>query len=832
MRVSDELQSILKAAYLNAKERKHEYLTPEHILHAALFFDLSRDIVKNCGADPDTIKTQVEEHLEKQIPVVDNSEPLQSIGFQGVIERAIFHTEAASKETVDIGDILVSIYDDDQSFASYYLRKSGITRYELLRTISHGGILESPDGEEPSEETPADNSAEHPAEQSPEPFDEEEQPGPFPQMRRKAKKSALSLFTRELTQAAKNGELEPLIGREDVLERTIQVLCRRLKNNPILVGEPGVGKTAIAEGLAQRVAEDRVPKLLKGYSIYALDMGGVVAGTRYRGDFEERMKKVIAELEKKENVILFIDEIHTIVGAGAASGGTMDASNLLKPAIASGKLRCLGATTYDDFKKYFERDRALARRFQPIEINETTPDETFQILLGLRERYETYHEVTYTDEALRAAVDLSDQYINDRHLPDKAIDVIDEAGAYTRILAFRALSEEEGSQPELTDKDIEKIISKIAKIPEKSVSTSETDRLKNLDVDLKKALYGQDQAIEAVVQAVKRSRAGFKQPDKPVASFLFVGPTGVGKTELARQLASSLGVAMHRFDMSEYQERHTVARLVGSPPGYVGYEEGGLLTDVIRKTPHAVLLLDEIEKAHQDIFNILLQVMDYATLTDNQGRKADFRNVILIMTSNAGARELGKTAIGFVDRTTGGEAIEDAVERIFAPEFRNRLDKVVSFNHLDEEIVLQIVDKELKLFEAQLAEKSVNLEVTLECRRWLAHEGFSSEFGARNIARLIQDKIKTYFVDAVLFGELAGGGKAIADLVDEEVVIKPAKKKRKATKGKKSGTKGDTESATESGAAKPKTAASAKSKAAADEPEVEPEVIDAEETPD
>jgi len=765
---------------------------------------------------------------------VDNSEPLQSIGFQGVIERAIFHTEAASKETVDIGDILVSIYDDDQSFASYYLKKSGITRYELLRTISHGGILQSPDGEEPSEEeSPTDSSAESSQEETPESLDEEEQQGPFPRMRRKPKKSALSLFTRELTQAARDGELEPLIGREDILDRTIQVLCRRLKNNPILIGEPGVGKTAIAEGLAQKVAEDKVPKLLKGYSIYALDMGGVVAGTRYRGDFEERMKKVISELEKKEDVILFIDEIHTIVGAGAASGGTMDASNLLKPAIASGKIRCLGSTTYDEFKKYFDRDRALSRRFQPIEVNETTPDETFQILLGLRERYETYHEVKFTDEALRAAVDLSDQYINDRHLPDKAIDVIDEAGAYTRILAFRDQSEEEGSQPELTDKDIEKIISKIAKIPEKSVSTSEVDRLKDLDADLKKVLYGQDQAIEAVVQAVKRSRAGFKQPDKPVASFLFVGPTGVGKTELARQLASSLGVAIHRFDMSEYQERHTVARLVGSPPGYVGYEEGGLLTDVIRKTPHAVLLLDEIEKAHQDIFNVLLQVMDYATLTDNQGRKADFRNVIVIMTSNAGAREIGKTSIGFVERTTGGEAIADAVQRIFAPEFRNRLDKVVGFNHLDEEIVLQIVDKELRAFEAQLAEKGVSLEVTLECRRWLAHKGFSSEFGARNIARLIQDKIKTYFVDAVLFGELAGGGKAVADLVDEEVVIKPAKKKRKSTKGKKRGSGSGAESGnksgsgTESGAAKRKTAASAKSKVSAEEPEVS----DAEKTP-
>ncbi len=741
MKVSDDVQSVLHAAYLNAEELKHEFLTPEHVLYAALFFDIPRDILLQCGADPDEIKENLEEHFRKRIPVAKNTKPTQSLALQEVIERAVFHTEAASKETVDMGDILVSLLDEEQSFGAYYLKRAGVSRYDLLRIISHGNILQ--DFEEDSEEIDRIS-------------DEVK------------KRDALSLFTRELTQAANEGKLEPLIGRENILERTVQVLCRRLKNNPILVGEAGVGKTAIAEGLAQRVAEGNVPSLLQGYSVYALDMGGILAGTRYRGDFEERMKKVISELEAKEKVILFIDEIHTIIGAGAASGGTIDASTILKPAIASGRIRCLGSTTYDEFKKYFDRDRALSRRFQKIEVPETGPDETYEILLGLRERYETYHEVKYTDEALRAAVDLSDQYINDRYLPDKAIDVIDEAGAYMRILAFK---EDTAPNPVLTEQDMEKIVSKIAKIPERSVSVSEVDRLKNLELDMKKSLFGQDEAVASVVQAVKRSRAGFKAPDKPVASFLFVGPTGVGKTELARQLAVSLGITLHRFDMSEYQERHTVARLVGSPPGYVGYEEGGLLTDAIRKTPHAVLLLDEIEKAHQDVFNVLLQIMDYATLTDNAGRKADFRNVIIIMTSNAGARELGKPSIGFGDRGMGEGAIDTAVERIFSPEFRNRLDKVVLFNKLDEPVVLQIVGKEVRDFEAQLEGKGVSLEITEECMLWLARKGYSREFGARNIARLIQDKIKSFFVDSVLFGDLAKGGKALITLKDDEVVI-------------------------------------------------------------
>jgi len=765
MKVSEEVQGVLNAAYLDAKERHHEYLTPEHILYATIFFDQGRAILEECGVDLDSIKHDIEEHLQKNVPVTKNGEPVQSVGFQGVIERAVFHTEASSKGVVDIGDILVSIYDQKDSFGSYYLKKSGITRYELLRIISHGGL--SDDEDERGEERDSGDS--------PDGGDSSEGERTATATKEKAtagKRSALALYTRELTQAAKDGTLEPLIGREDILERTIQVLCRRLKNNPVLVGDPGVGKTAIAEGLAQRIAKESVPSLLRGYRVFSLDMGGLLAGTKFRGDFEERVKKVLKELEEQEKVILFIDEIHTVVGAGAVSGSSMDASNLLKPALASGKLRCMGSTTYDEYKKFFDKDRALSRRFQKIEVNETTTEETYQILQGLRDRYEKYHQVAYTDEALRAAVDLSAQYINDRMLPDKAIDVMDEAGAYMRILAFKEGKEDHETPVPIEQGEIEKVVAKIARIPEKSVSASEVTRLKDLEAQLVARIFGQETAIEAVVQAVKRSRAGFREPNKPVASFLFVGPTGVGKTELARQLADILGIGLLRFDMSEYQEKHTVARLIGSPPGYVGYEEGGQLTDAIRKTPHAVLLLDEIEKAHPDIFNVLLQVMDYATLTDNTGRKADFRNVIVIMTSNAGARELGKPLIGFGQRIVTESAVKEAVERTFAPEFRNRLDKIVTFNRLDDRIVLEIVDKEIRAFQKQLAEKSVTLEVTDAARKWIAHEGYSPDFGARNISRMVQDQIKHYFVDAVLFGELVRGGKAIADVEEGKIVIR------------------------------------------------------------
>jgi len=759
MRIDKELQAILNAAYQEAKQRQHEYLTPEHVLYAALHFEYPREVIYECGGEPDAIRAQVDEHLKEKVPVVEGEDPFQSLGFQHIIERAVFHTEAAAKEEVDIGDVFVSIYDEDQSFAAFYMKESGIRRIDLLEVISHGAARVERDEQSQSEE---DEEMESDVSSESEEAQEEK-------TAKKRGKDPLSLFTTDLTEQAREGRLEPLIGREDILERTIQVLCRRMKNNPVHLGDPGVGKTAITEGLAQRIAEGTVPSVLKDFTIYAMDMGSMIAGTRYRGDFEERMKAIIKELEKRDNVILFIDEIHTVVGAGAVSGGSMDASNMLKPALASGRIRCIGSTTFEEYKKYFEKDRALSRRFQKIEVEEPTEEETVEILQGLRSKYEEFHNVEYTDEALQTAVHLSALYINDRHLPDKAIDVIDECGAYIRMRV--EASEHQAEPVVISEADIEKVISKMAKIPERSVSVSEKDRLQSLLPDLKQVVFGQDQAVDAVVQAVKRSRAGFRNADKPVASFLFVGPTGVGKTELARQLAATLGIEMLRYDMSEYQEKHTVSRLLGSPPGYVGYEEGGLLTDSIRRNPHAVLLLDEIEKAHPDIFNILLQMMDYATVTDNTGKKADFRNVIIIMTSNAGAREIGRPMIGFGERSITSEAVNDAVERVFSPEFRNRLDRVVVFEKLGTGIVEDIVRKEISAFNVQLQEKNVKLEMTPACVTWLAEHGSSEEFGARNISRLVEEKIKSYFVDAVLFGELQNGGTAVADVKDDDVVI-------------------------------------------------------------
>lgn len=749
MRVNQEVQDVLNAAYQEAKQRSHEYLTPEHVLYAALHFEYPRDVLLECGAEPDAVRNEIDEHLKTRVPSVDDVEPTQSVSFHNVIERAVFHTQNASKDEIDLGDILVSIFDEDESFGSYFLRKSGISRLNLLETISHGV--------QPDDLEDADVDADD---------DEEESAGA-----KRKRKDPLEQFTDNLTQLAANGKLEPVIGRDDIIERTVQVLCRRLKNNPVLLGDPGVGKTAIAEGLAQRIADESVPALLKSYTIFSLDMGRVLAGTRYRGDFEERMKQVISALQKREKVILFIDEIHTIVGAGAVSGGAMDASNMLKPALSAGDIRVIGSTTYEEHKKYFEKDRALSRRFQKIEVPEPSEDDAYRILTGLRSKYEEYHHVRYSDDALHAAVNLSALYITDRHLPDKAIDVMDESGAFMRMKTFRD-GEEEGEPVTILEGDIEKVVSKIAKIPERTVNASEGARLQNLEADLKKVVFGQESAIRLVVDAVKRSRAGFRKGDKPVASFLFVGPTGVGKTELARQLSETLGVTMHRFDMSEFQEKHTVSRLLGSPPGYIGYEEGGMLTDVVRKTPHCVLLLDEIEKAHQDIFNVLLQAMDYATITDNTGRKADFRNAIIIMTSNAGAREIGKPMIGFGQRSVTNQAIDDAVERIFSPEFRNRLDKVVVFNALGQEITENIVLKEINEFREQLAEKQVTLELTEEALSWLAKRGYSEEFGARNISRLVEEKIKSYFVDEVLFGSLARGGTARAEVVDDDVTVR------------------------------------------------------------
>ena len=744
MELNPVLNDILMAAFNEAKFKKHEYLTPEHLLYAILQYEEGRSIIEATGGDVFSLRHNIEEFFKEKMEEIDVDEPKQSSGFQNVMERAIWHTASAQKEILDIGDVLVSILDEEESFAAYFMGLEGINRYELLKYLSHG-VSAFP--HEPYE-------------------DMSEYEDVVEKSDKKSGEKFIEMFTTELTEKAMSGEIDPLIGREDIIERTIQVLCRRTKNNPVHVGDPGVGKTAITEGLALRIAEGNVPEKLKGLKIFSLDIGSLLAGTKFRGDFEERMKKVIQELKKMKDVILFIDEIHNVVGAGAVSGGSMDASNMLKPVLTSGEVKCIGSTTYEEYKKFFDKDRALSRRFQKIEIPEPGIEDTVKILQGIKDKYEDYHKVKYTDESLRAAAELSSKYINDRHLPDKAIDVIDEAGSYARIYNF-AKSE----IIEIGTAEVEKIVARMAKLPEKSVSSSEKTRLKDLSVELKKEIFGQENAIDLVVNAIKRSRAGFGNPVKPIASLLFVGPTGVGKTELARQLAMSLGVELHRFDMSEYQEKHTVARLIGAPPGYVGYDEGGLLTEMIRKTPYAVLLLDEIEKAHSDIFNTLLQVMDYATLTDNTGKKADFRNVIIIMTSNAGAREIGKKQVGFDERHVKEDAIDKAVDRLFSPEFRNRLDATVTFNDLSEEIILDIVGKEINAFSEQLKDKNVTLEVTSECRKWLAKKGYSREFGARQIGRLVQDKLKSFFVDEVLFGKLSEGGHAVADIEGEEVRI-------------------------------------------------------------
>ena len=818
MQVDRELQALLSAAYQEARQRQHEFLTPEHVLYAALFFDYPRDVFEACDVKPDRLRAVLEDYLNREVPkLVEVEEPSQSVSFQNIIERAVYHTRAASKDSVQIGDVLVSLFDETESHGSFFLRREGMERVDLLEVISHGvpendarsGVDEDYRIDEEGETTggervdaDSDSEAERP---------------------RRRRKRALDHFTIELVREADEGRLDPLIGRAEILERTIQVLCRRIKNNPILIGEPGVGKTAIAHGLAERIANHTVPDIIKGYKVYALDMGAMIAGTRYRGDFEERMKAVMKELEREPKVILFIDEIHTVVGAGAVSGGAMDAGNMLKPALASGQIKCIGSTTFGEYKRFFERDRALARRFQRIDVEEPSHDETVEILKGLQARYEEHHNVRYTDEAIEAAVRLSAQFINERFLPDKAIDVIDEAGAYMRMKHFREAEDETTDAPDRPEPDppeaktdpaappperddadsdaeditpavvsepglpaveteapdpvaideaeIETVVAKIAKVPVKSVGSDERRQLQDLGEDIKLAIFGQDQAVADVVSAVKRSRAGFRNPDKPVASFLFAGPTGVGKTELARQLATQLGIAMHRFDMSEYQEKHTVSRLIGSPPGYVGYEEGGLLTDAVRKTPHAVVLLDEIEKAHRDIYNILLQVMDYATLTDNAGKKADFRNAILIMTSNAGARDIGRPLIGFGDTTLTESTIYDAVERTFTPEFRNRLDKLVLFGRLDQAIVEDIVRKELVAFGEQIAERGTTIEATDAAVSYLAVKAYSPEFGARNVARTIESEVKAYFVDAVLFGEFREGGVAVIDVSDDAIVV-------------------------------------------------------------
>ncbi|MBN1241660.1 MAG: ATP-dependent Clp protease ATP-binding subunit ClpA [Spirochaetales bacterium] len=807
MNVSQEVQAIFNAAYNEAKLRSHEYLTPEHILFASLSFESVRVILEGCEADIEQIRAGMESYFDQKIPAVKNQEPIQTAGFQSVIERAVLQAQAAGKDEVRVADVLVSLFDEERNYSAYYLRKSGIKRIQLLEVISHGpdGGTYAPgaqgeDGEAASGPDDADEAEAGPDELSGATAEDDEETGeerPGPKARASVRAGALERFATDLTRLAREGRLEPVIGRELEIERTVQVLCRRLKNNPIHVGEAGVGKTAVTEGLAQRIVADLVPPRLRGYTIYSLDMGSLLAGTKFRGDFEERVKRVVDELLKKDKAILFIDEIHTIVGAGAVSGGSMDASNLLKPALTSGKLRCIGSTTFEEYQKFFDKDRALSRRFQKIDIVEPTHAEAVEILKGLRTKYEEFHKVAYDDEALELAVKLSSQYVIERRLPDKAIDVIDEAGAWARMRAYKEAAKApdeapaDGRKPAeeavlpIGRKEIETVVARIARIPEATVTSDEREKLAGLEAELKASVFGQDAAVEAVAKAVKRARAGFRAPDKPVANFLFVGPTGVGKTELAKRLAERLGVALHRYDMSEYQEKHTVSRLIGSPPGYVGYEEGGLLTDAVRKTPHAVVLLDEIEKAHVDVYNILLQIMDYATLTDNQGRKADFRNVILIMTSNAGARDIGKPMIGFGERAFTEAAIDDAVQKAFTPEFRNRLDAVVRFANLPKDVIERIVAKSIDDFRAQLSEKKVSVEVSDEAVAYLAEKGYSREFGARNIGRLVEDKVKGWFVDEVLFGSLASGGAARVFLKDGDISIEalaaapPSRAKRK-----------------------------------------------------
>jgi ATP-dependent Clp protease ATP-binding subunit ClpA len=752
MDINEELNRILAAAFADARSRTNEYLTPEHILYASLLFETGDAIISQCGANVELLKKELETYLDEKVPKVVGSDPVASLGFQELMEQAIVHTISAEKKELEIGDIYAALLEEKESFAAYLMQRQGVSRFNLLSVITHGPAV----GNSPFAEPLKDNESEG------------TRTGPERKKESQVGKAGefLKMYSRELTEKARSGDSEPLIGREDILTRTLQVLCRRFKNNPVHVGDPGVGKTAITEGLAQMVVQGRVPLSLRNIKIYALDMGALLAGTRYRGDFEERLKKMLTILQAEKNAVLFIDEIHTIIGAGAVSGGSLDASNILKPVLASGKLRCIGTTTHEEYKKYFEKDRALARRFQKIEIPEPSIEETYEILLGLRQRYQDYHRVIFPQETLKAAAELSGKHINDRFLPDKAIDVIDEAGAYARMNA-----PEKSGPIRIGIAAVEQVVAKIAKIPRRSVSLSEVRNLQVMEQELKARIFGQDQAVKRVAWAIKRSRAGFHEADKPVAKFLFVGPTGVGKTELARQLAEVLSVPLLRFDMSEYQEKHTVSRLVGSPPGYVGYEEGGLLTEAVRKAPYCVLLLDEIEKAHADIFNTLLQVMDYATLTDNSGRKADFRNVVLIMTSNAGAKEIGKTMVGFSGEVTSG-AVTVAVEKLFSPEFRNRLDAIITFNHLDESVVTRIVKKMIGEFSTQLAVKKVTLKVSPACYLWLARRGFSQVFGAREVARLIQEKIKNPFVDQVLFGRLKRGGSARIAIRNDEVVIK------------------------------------------------------------
>jgi|NOAtaT_6_FD_contig_111_263665_length_2827_multi_3_in_0_out_0_2 ATP-dependent Clp protease ATP-binding subunit ClpA len=739
--IAQELEVSLHMAFVEARQKRHEFITVEHLLLALLDNPTAAEVLRAVGANIDDLRKNLIQFIGEHTPTVAGSEDVDTqptLGFQRVIQRAIMHVQSSSngKKEVTGANVLVAIFGEKDSHAVYYLHQQGITRLDVVNYISHG-ITKQPPEKEKAGADKAENQ-------------ESEQEG-------EGKQSPLEQYTQNLNKAAAEGKIDPLIGRELELERVIQTLCRRRKNNPLLVGEAGVGKTAIAEGLAKRIVEGEVPEILKDAIVYSLDMGALLAGTKYRGDFEQRLKGVLKKLTNNPKAVLFIDEIHTLIGAGAASGGTLDASNLLKPALSSGQLKCIGATTYTEFRGVFEKDHALSRRFQKIDVNEPSVDETVQILRGLKSRFEEHHGIKYSASAITTAAELAARYINDRQLPDKAIDVIDEAGAAQRILP-------KSKQKKVIGKtDIEEIIAKIARIPPHNVSTDDRSKLANLDRDLKNVVFGQDPAIEALAASIKMARSGLGNPQKPIGSFLFSGPTGVGKTEAARQLAYTMGIELIRFDMSEYMERHAVSRLIGAPPGYVGFDQGGLLTEAITKKPHAVLLLDEIEKAHPDIFNILLQVMDHGTLTDNNGRKADFRNVIIIMTTNAGAESLQKSTIGFTNSKQAGDEMAD-IKRLFTPEFRNRLDAIISFKALDEEVILRVVDKFLMQLEQQLHEKKVEAIFTDALRRHLARKGFDPLMGARPMSRLIQETIRKALADELLFGKLVTGGKVTVDL--------------------------------------------------------------------
>ena len=733
--IAQDLEVSLHMAFVEARQKQHEFITVEHLLLALLDNPSAAEVLRACGVDIEELRGVLNDFISEHTPRLSahseaDTQPTQ--GFQRVIQRAMLHVQSSGKKEVTGANVLVAIFGEKESHAVYFLNQRGVTRLDVVNFISHG-ISKTPQSKPEKQESPAEGEGEN------------------------AQGGALDHYTINLNQLARAGRIDPLIGRERELERVVQVLCRRRKNNPLLVGEAGVGKTAIAEGLARRINESSVPDLLKEYTVYALDMGALLAGTKYRGDFEQRLKAVLKQLQENPHSILFIDEIHTIIGAGAASGGTLDASNLLKPALSTGQMKCIGATTYSEFRQIFEKDHALSRRFQKIDVPEPTIAETVEILRGLKSRFEEHHGVKYTPAALTSAAELSARFINDRHLPDKAIDVIDEAGAAQKILP-------KSRQKKMIGKgEIEDIVAKIARVPAKNVNTDDRNALKTLDRDLKATVFGQDQAIEALVAAIRMARSGLGNPKKPIGCFLFSGPTGVGKTEVARQLAYCLGIELLRFDMSEYMERHAVSRLIGAPPGYVGFDQGGQLTEGVTKHPYAVLLLDEIEKAHPDIYSILLQVMDHGTLTDNNGRKADFRNVVVIMTTNAGAETLSKSTIGFTAaREAGDEMVE--IKRMFTPEFRNRLDAMISFKALDHEVILKVVEKFLMELEHQLQEKKVEASFTPALREYLAKNGFDPQMGARPMARLIQDTIRKALAEELLFGRLVNGGKVVIDI--------------------------------------------------------------------